>query len=145
MKYIIVLNMLLFSVTFAEVKYEDVSPDHWAYSSINSLTQKGILTDNKFKFYGNSPLNRYDFAYTLARAVDYIDLNKANKQDLNILESLMLEFSQELNKIGFDTSTFNDRLNATDETIEILRARVNENEKVISDLKKRVEKLEEKN
>lgn len=47
----------------------------------------------------------------------------------------MLEFSQELNKIGFDASTFNDRLNATDETIEILRARVNENEKVISDLK----------
>ncbi|WP_410207565.1 S-layer homology domain-containing protein [Fusobacterium sp.] len=144
MKYIILINMLIFSITFADVKYEDVSPEHWAYSSINSLSEKGILTANRFKFDGNSPLTRYDFAYNLARAVDYIDLTKANKEDLNILESLMLEFSQELNKIGFDASTFNSRLNTTDETIEILRARINENEKTINDLKKRVEILEDK-
>ena len=144
MKYIILINMLIFSIAFADVKYEDVSPEHWAYSSINSLSEKGILTTNRFKFDGNSPVTRYDFAYTLARAVDHIDLTKANKEDLNILESLMLEFSQELNKIGFDASTFNSRLNTTDETIEILRARINENEKTINELKKRVETLENK-
>ena len=137
--------MLMFGRVFAEVNYEDLSKDHWAYSSIHTLAEKGILTDNRFKFDGNSPLSRYDFAYTLARTVNYIDLTKANKEDLNILESLMLEFSQELNKIGFDASTFNNRINNTNETIELLRARVAENEKVISDLKKRVEALEDKN
>lgn len=145
LKYIILLFMLIFGSAFAEVNYEDVSRDHWAYSSIHSLAEKGILTDNRFKFDGNQPLSRYDFAYTLARAMDHVDLTKANKEDLNILESLMLEFSQELNKIGFDASTFNNRLNTTNETIELLRARVTENEKTITELKKRVEALEDKN
>ena len=74
-----------------------------------------------------------------------IDLKKANKEDLNILEALMLEFSQELNKIGFDASTFNGRLDNINETIELLRERVNENEKTIDELKKRIETLENKN
>ena len=65
------------------------------------------------------------FAENLARSIDYIDLKKANKEDLNILEALMLEFSQELNKIGFDASTFNGRLDNINETIELLRERVN--------------------
>lgn len=140
-----VLYFLIFTLCFAEVKYEDLDKEHWAYSSVNSLSEKGILNGNRFKFDGNSPINRYDFAYALARTIDYINLNKANKEDLNILQSLMLEFSQELNKIGFDASTFNNRLNTTDETIEILRARINENETTINELKKRVESLEEKN
>lgn len=57
----------------------------------------------------------------------------------------MLEFSQELNKIGFDASTFNGRLDNINETIELLRERVNENEKTIDELKKRIETLENKN
>lgn len=146
MKYIMLLYLFVFSLCFAsQAKYEDLSKEHWAYSSINSLAEKRILNGNRFKFDGNSPITRYDFAYTLARAVDYLELTKANKEDLNILQSLMLEFSQELNKIGFDASTFNNRLNTTDETIEILRARVSENETTISELKKRIEALEDKN
>ena len=103
------------------------------------------LKENKYKFKGNEALTRYDFAENLARSIDYIDLKKANKEDLNILEALMLEFSQELNKIGFDASTFNGRLDNINETIELLRERVNENEKTIDELKKRIETLENKN
>ena len=44
----------------------------------------------------------------LSRALNYVDLKKANKQDLNILESLMLEFSNELNKIGLFICDLND-------------------------------------
>ena len=57
----------------------------------------------------------------------------------------MIYFSQELNKIGFDASTFNGRLDNINETIELLRERVNENEKTIDELKKRIETLENKN
>lgn len=126
-------------------KFEDLNKEHWAYKSINSLVERGILKENKYKFNGNEALTRYDFAENLARSIDYIDLKKANKEDLNILEALMLEFSQELNKIGFDASTFNGRLDNINETIELLRERVNENEKTIDELKKRIETLENKN
>ena len=136
--------LMLTSMTFAETKFEDLNKEHWAYKSINSLVERGILKENKYKFNGNEALTRYDFAENLARSIDYIDLKKANK-DLNILEALMLEFSQELNKIGFDASTFNGRLDNINETIELLRERVNENEKTIDELKKRIETLENKN
>lgn len=144
MKKIILLTFIMTINLFAALKYEDISSENWAYTSIESLVNKGIIVENTFKFNGEKPLSRYDFAVDLSRALNYVDLKKANKQDLNILESLMLEFSNELNKIGFDSSTFNARLNTTNETIELLRARVTENEKLIQDLKKRVESLEEK-
>ena len=107
MKYIVILMLMSTSIIFAETKFEDLNKEHWAYKSINSLVERGILKENKYKFKGNEALTRYDFAENLARSIDYIDLKKANKEDLNILEALMLEFSQELNKIGFDASTFN--------------------------------------
>lgn len=144
MKKIFILSLLIFTSVFADVKFEDINKEHWAYSAVDSLVQKGIIPENKYKFNGNEPLTRYDFANNLSRAIDYIDLKKANKEDLNVLEALMLEFSQELNKIGFDASTFNGRIENMNETIELLRVRINENEKTIDELKKRIEALEDK-
>ena len=53
-------------------------------------------------------------------------------------------FSKELNKIGFDTETYNSKIDNINETVELLKKRVNENEIVIDQLKKRIEKLENK-
>lgn len=145
MRYILSLILVLSSLTFANTNFEDLDKEHWAYKSINSLVEKGIIKENKYKFNGHDAITRYEFAENLARSIDYIDLKKANKEDLNILEALMLEFSQELNKIGFDASTFNGRLDSINETIEFLRERVNENEKTIDELRKRIETLENKN
>ncbi len=145
MKYLIVLFLLLSNILIAETKFEDLNKDHWAYPQVQSLIEKGIITENRFRFDGTEPMNRYEFASNLSRALDYVDLKKANKEDLNILESLMFEFSQELNKIGFDSSTFIDRIDTINETIDLLRERINENERTISELKKRVEALEDKN
>lgn len=144
MRYIIILLITLSSFLFADTKFEDLNKEHWAYKSINSLVEKGIIKENRYKFNGNEPVTRYEFAEGLARSVDYMDLKKANKEDLNILEALMLEFSQELNRIGFDASTFNGRLDNMNETIELLRERVNESEKLIDELQKRIEALEDK-
>lgn len=143
MKIISLFFIISFSL-FAQLKYEDISKEHWAYSNINSLVEKGILKENRFNFDGTKSLTRYDFAYTLSRTLDYIDLNKASKNDLEILETLISEFSQELNKIGFDATTFNSRINNVNENIEILKNRVSENEKTIEALKERINKLENK-
>lgn len=145
MKYTIILLLILSSILFAENKFEDLNEEHWAYPEVQALIDKGIIVENRYKFDGSEPMSRYEFAFNLSRALDYVDLKKANKEDLNILESLMFEFSQELNKIGFDSSTFINRIDAINETIDLLRERVNENERTISDLKKRVEALEDKN
>lgn len=144
MRYLLLL-FLVFSFSMADTKFEDLNKEHWAYNAINSLVEKGIIKENRYRFDGNEPTSRYEFAEGLVRTIDYLDLKKANKEDLNILEALMLEFSQELNKIGFDASTFNERIDNINETIELLRERVNENEKTIEELKKRVETLENKN
>ena len=83
MKYIVILMLMSTSIIFAETKFEDLNKEHWAYKSINSLVERGILKENKYKFKGNEALTRYDFAENLARSIDYIDLKKANKEDLN--------------------------------------------------------------
>lgn len=145
MKYIITLFIIFSSIVIADTKFEDLNKEHWAYPQVKSLIDKGIITENRYNFDGNEPMNRYEFAFNLSRALDYVDLKKANKEDLNILEALMFEFSQELNKIGFDSSTFINRIDTINETIDLLRERINENEKTISELKKRIEALEEKN
>ena len=139
-----ILFFILSSLSIADTKFEDLNEEHWAYEYINSLVEKGVIKENRYRYDGNEPLTRYEFAEGLARSIDYIDLKKANKEDLNILEALMLEFSQELNRIGFDASTFNGRLDNMNETIELLRERVNENEQLIDELKKRIETLEDK-
>lgn len=144
MRYLMILFFILSSLSIADTKFEDLNKEHWAYESINSLVEKGIIKENRYRYDGTESLTRYEFAEGLARSVDYIDLKKANKEDLNILEALMLEFSQELNRIGFDASTFNGRLDNMNETIELLRERVNENEQIIDELKKRIEALEDK-
>lgn len=144
-RYIGILLLIISSFLMANTKFEDLNKEHWAYNAVNSLVEKGVIKENRYRFDGNEPTTRYEFAEGLVRTIDYLDLKKANKEDLNILEALMLEFSQELNKIGFDASTFNSRIDNVNETIELLRERINENEKTIDELRKRVETLENKN
>lgn len=143
-KIILVGIFTIFNLSYSELKYEDVNKEHWAYTSIENLVNKGIIKENRYKFNGNEPLSRYDFAYNLSQALKVVELEKASKEDLDILQALILEFSKELNKIGFDTKTYNAKIENIHETVELLRKRVDENEKIIDDLLKRVEKLEEK-
>ena len=43
MKYIVILMLMSTSIIFAETKFEDLNKEHWAYKSINSLVERGIL------------------------------------------------------------------------------------------------------
>lgn len=143
-KVVLIGIFVSFNLCYSQLNYEDISKEHWAYSSIENLVNRGIIKENTYKFNGNEPLSRYDFAYNLSQTLNTIDLEKANKGDLDILQALILEFSKELNKIGFDTKTYNAKIENINETVELLRKRIDENEKIIDQLLKRVEKLEEK-
>ncbi|MGF6906657.1 peptidoglycan hydrolase CwlO-like protein [Fusobacterium sp. PH5-44] len=141
-KVFLISNIFLFGIVFGELKYEDINKEHWAYKSIENLVKKGIIEDNSYKFNGNDPISRYDFAVNLSKAVDRLDSGKMNKKDLKVMESLISEFSQELNKIGFDTNAFNNKINNINETIELLKKRVDENEIKINKLIERIDRLE---
>ncbi len=140
-----IIAMLIFpTLIYATVKYEDIPKDHWAYSSINNLIDKGILKQDSYNFRGEEEITRYDFVYYLSKTLNKLDLEKANKKDLLILESLVSEFAKELTKIGFDTETFNDKIENINETLQLLKTTVEENQITIGKLKKRLDVLENK-
>ena len=59
MKYIVILMLMSTSIIFAETKFEDLNKEHWAYKSINSLVERGILKDIKYKLKGDEALPFY--------------------------------------------------------------------------------------
>ena len=129
---------MIFNIGFAALGYEDLNKEHWAYSSVENLVKKGIIKEELTRAMVETSDGIPDIAQ---KAWDWY---KANKEDLNILEALILEFSKELNKIGFDTETYNSKIDNINETVELLKRRVNENEIIIDQLKVRIEKLENK-
>ncbi|MGL4688125.1 MAG: S-layer homology domain-containing protein [Fusobacteriaceae bacterium] len=144
LKKILIIILIFPTLMYAANKYEDIPKDHWAYSSVNNLINKGILKQDSYNFRGEERITRYDFVYYLSKTLNKLDLEKTNKKDLLILESLVSEFAKELTKMGFDTETFNSKINNINETIQLLKVTVEENQVTIAKLKKRLDILENK-
>ena len=53
---------MIFNIGFAALGYEDLNKEHWAYSSVENLVKKGIIKENSYKFNGEDPVSRYEFA-----------------------------------------------------------------------------------
>jgi hypothetical protein len=136
------IYILLSSLAFSAVEYEDLPKDHWAYDSVKFLVEEGVLEQDSYSFRGDSNLKRYDFAYSLGKLLNKVQLEKANKNDLLVLEKLVSEFAVELSKIGFDTDTFNAKIENLNETVQLMKTTIDKQQKIIDDLLKRVEKLE---
>lgn len=128
--------------SFGKLNYEDIDKNHWAYKSVEKLVNEGIIKEDSFKFDGNKPITRYQFAYDLANALDKVDIEKANKKELEVLEMLIVDFSDELNKIGFDAKTFDERIVSVEEEIKRLNEVINLNNIKIQKLEERIKVLE---
>lgn len=143
MKKLLTLIFVIVSVlSYGELKYEDIDKNHWAYKSVEKLVAEGVIEEDSFRFEGNKPLTRYQFAYDLNNALNKIDLEKANKKELEILETLVVDFSNELNKIGFDSKTFDERVENIENEIKTLRELINKNNETIKSLEERIKVLE---
>lgn len=147
MKIKILLCFFIFSVLTLgeEVKFNDITKDHWAYKSIQNLVDNKIIDQKSVNFNGNLPLTRYQFAYELSRLLTKINTEKIDKKEIDVLKSVIYDFSAELNEIGFNYSEFNERLNNTEENIENLRKIVEVNNIKIRELEKRIKEIEKKN
>ena len=143
MKKLLTLIFVIASVvSYGELKYEDIDKNHWAYKSVEKLVAEGVIEEDSFRFEGNKPLTRYQFAYDLNNALNKVDLEKANKKELEILETLVVDFSNELNKIGFDSKTFDERVENIENEIKTLRELINKNSETIKSLEERIKVLE---
>ncbi len=141
MKKILLIFIAVASITFSSQMYGDISDEHWAYRAIENLYRNGILPKDSTSFDGDKKINKYDLIYYLSKTLNRIDETKASQSDLLILEHLVYDFSNELNKMGFNTDLYIKKIKANEDNIEILKKRVRSNELEIEKLKLELEKM----
>jgi hypothetical protein len=96
---------------FAANPFMDVPAGHWAYDAVEQLASRGIVSgypDGAFK--GPQPATRYEVASVVARALAHLDAAKANKQDLEMLKKLVIEFKDELDALGVKVDKLDKRV-----------------------------------
>ncbi|EFC90255.1 S-layer domain protein [Dethiosulfovibrio peptidovorans DSM 11002] len=103
---------------FAANPFMDVPMNHWAYDAVGQLAARGIISgypDGTFK--GNQPITRYEMASVTARALAVIDMEKASKQDVEMLKRLVVEFKDELDALGVKVDKIDSRVAVLEENI----------------------------
>lgn len=141
MKNILIIFVAVTSITFSSQMYSDISNEHWAYRAIENLYINGILPKDSTSFDGDKVINKYDLVYYLSKTLNKIDETKASQSDLLVLEHLVYDFSNELNKMGFNTELYIKKIKTNEENIENLKKSVRKNEIDIENLKLELEKM----
>ncbi len=103
---------------FAANPFMDVPMNHWAYDAVSQLAARGIVTgypDGAFK--GEWKATRYEMASVVARALAYVDMNKASKEDLELLKKLVVEFKDELDALGVKVEDLDKRVAVLEDDI----------------------------
>jgi hypothetical protein len=91
--------------------FMDVPANHWAYDAVSQLAARGVISgypDGSYK--GAQPSTRYEMASVVARALAKIDLEKASKQDVELLKKLIVEFKDELDALGVKVADLDERV-----------------------------------
>jgi len=98
--------------------FMDVPNGHWAYDSIAQLAAKGFLSgypDGTYK--GAQPMTRYSAASATARVLAAMDAEKADRQDVEMLKRLVVEFKDELDALGVKVNKVDGRLAVLEEKL----------------------------
>ena len=93
--------------------FMDVPASHWAYDAVAQLASRGVVSgypDGTYK--GPQPATRYEIASIIARALAYIDMEKAGRQDVELMRRLIVEFNDELLALGVRVDGLDARLGA---------------------------------
>ena len=103
---------------FAANPFMDVPAGHWAYDAVAQLAASGVISgypDGAFK--GAQPATRYEVASMVARALAKVDMEKASKQDLEMLKKLVMEFKDELDALGVKVDKLDKRVAVLEDRI----------------------------
>lgn len=114
-----VVALFAFAVpALAANPFMDVPMNSWAYDAVSQLASQGVISgypDGTFK--GNQPMTRYEMASIVARALAVVDMNKASKQDVEMLKRLVVEFKDELDALGVDVAGLDERVAVLEENL----------------------------
>jgi hypothetical protein len=105
--------------------FTDVPKNHWAYSDLEFLAQRGIITGLPGgKFDGDSAMTRYSAAVYISRAIKYMQNNpeSVTPADLDTLKTLIFQVSDSVTalqaQIGTSgTSSLEARVTQTEQQI----------------------------
>ena len=87
--------------------FTDVAKDHWAYSDLEFLAQRGIITGLPGgKFNGDAAMDRYTAAVYIARAIKYMQNNpeSVTPADVETLKTLIFQVSDRVTTLESQTS-----------------------------------------
>jgi len=115
-KILILLLFTAFIITANSNAFSDVPKDHWAYSAINELAEKGYMggfPDGSFK--GKETVNRYEMAVVIAKMLDKVhDVQTSggfiDAEEAATLRKLATEFDDELSALGIRVGNLEDRV-----------------------------------
>ena len=121
---VLVMIFLVWSLVpiFADT-FGDVSKDHWAYTAVVNLTEKGImaaLPGGVFK--GENPVTRYEFAVSLVKTLERLESGQLTvaPDDYQTIQELVTEFADEIALVGLKVSDLDDKIqNARQEIDQI--------------------------
>jgi hypothetical protein len=107
--------------------FSDVPKGHWAYEAVQKAAEAGILQGWNGRFHGNKIVNRYQMAVVVARMLDRVGVLKANGkvitgQDIANLESLVIEFADELALLNVKVSTLEDTVAGLKKDVDLIKA-----------------------
>jgi hypothetical protein len=116
MKKALLVLTLLVAVALpaqAEVKIRDMSPDHWAYDSIQMLVDRGYIAIYETgDFRPDQPVSRAVFAAALSRLIGQIENGelKLGATDMKEIKKLSEEFSSEMSDYDTRVAALEQRL-----------------------------------
>lgn len=102
----IVLLGLLLSISLFGIEYKDIPKEHWAREAIEKLYYNKIFNNeilNLEEFDGEKNITRYEAAFMIYSNINLIEKNmleKASKEELELLKRLTYEFAPELQNLG---------------------------------------------
>jgi len=107
--------------------FSDVPKGHWAYEAVQKAAEAGILQGWNGRFHGNKVVNRYQMAVVVARMLDRVGVLKANGkvitgQDIANLESLVIEFADELALLNVKVSTLEDTVAGLKRDVDLIKS-----------------------
>jgi hypothetical protein len=85
---------------------------------VAQLASRGVISgypDGSFR--GTPPATRYEMASIIARALAGVDLDKASKQDVEMMRRLIVEFKDELDSLGVRVDELDERVAILEEDI----------------------------
>lgn len=113
----IFLAVFLLSIAFAtgalagSNPFADVPSAHWSYDAVALLASRGMVSgypDGQYK--GGQLATRYEMASVVARALAKIDMEKASKEDLELVKKLVAEFKNELDALNVNVSGLEEKI-----------------------------------